>query len=307
MLVHLARLGAGHPADASVDDFELLAAEDRFGVHEFTADPAAADVILFTQCHQVDWRLRAVREHPLARAFWEKVMVYDERDRPWRSFPGVYVSAPARGFDERTQRAWGYLRTPEVGGPAVDPDLLFSFIGSDTAPCRRPLLELSHPDAFIEEARDFMFWDGHSPGYRDRRARYQDVLGRSRFVLCPRGRGTSSFRLYETLAAGRVPVIISDDWVAPPGPDWDACCLRWPEGHTRGLVALLEERDRDWTALSDAAARTYGEYFAADVCAHRVVDLCRELHETGRRPSPAWRVRGRSLRAALRERLRETP
>jgi hypothetical protein len=152
-----------------------------------------------------------------------------------------------------------------------------------------------------------MFWDGYSPRFEDRRERYRGVLGRSRFVLCPRGRGTSSFRLYETLAAGRVPVVISDEWVAPAGPDWDACCLRWPEGETHGLVDLLEERDRDWPSMSAAAVRTYGDYFATEVCFHRVVDLCRELHEAGCKPSKRRQVQNRSLRAALRERLRRTP
>lgn len=301
MRVHLARIGGGHVGDLSVDDFEHVAAADRFREHELTPDPAAADVILFTQCHRVDWGLRAIREHALARKHWEKILVFDERDRPWRSFPGVYVGAPARWFDPQSQRAWAYPGTPEVTS-VVEPDLLFSFVGSPTAPCRARLFELEHADAIVEQVLDFMFWDAASPDYDGRKARYFDVLARSRFVLCPRGRGTSSFRLYETLAAGRVPVIISDEWVAPPGPDWEACSLRWPEGRTDGLIEMLEERDRDWQAMSAAAASTYGEYFATEVCFHRVVDLCSELLESGCQPSPEWRVQGRYVAAAIRER-----
>src|SRR5665213_677446 len=146
MRVFLPRIGTGPFTDLRVDDFERLAAVDRFGCHEITLDPADADVILFTQCHMVDWRLRAIRDHPVARQYWEKVMVYDERDRPWLSFPGVYVGSPASLFDDEAQRAWGYIQTPDVSNSSVEPDLLFSFVGSDTARCRRPLFDIRHPD-----------------------------------------------------------------------------------------------------------------------------------------------------------------
>jgi hypothetical protein len=249
----------------------------------------------------IDWRLRAIRDHPVARRHWDRVMVYDERDVPWRSFPGVYVGMTARAFDERTQRAWGYVTLSKSPERTVDPDLLFSFVGSNTAACRQPLLKLRHRDAVIEEVHGFMFWDEAVPGFAARRERFQEVLARSRFVLCPRGRGTSSIRLYETLAAGRVPVIISDDWVAPRGPDWAACSIRWPEGRIEGLVEQLEEMDGDWPTMSAAAAREYDEFFAADATFHRLVELCRELREGGCRPSPRSLVACRSVGAALRE------
>jgi len=302
MLIFAPRLGLGDAVDAAVDAFEHLAAIDRLGQHELTARADDADVILFVQCHMVDWRLRAIREHPTARRHWNRVFVFDERDKPWRSFPGVYVSTPSSRFEADSQRAWGYLGTAEPPA-AARADILFSFVGSPSAACREPLFALRHPEAVVEKVHDFMFWDLASPAFADRRTRFTEVLARSKFVLCPRGRGTSSFRLYETLAAGRVPVIISDDWVAPVGPNWDAFSLRWPEGTVDGLVALLEERERDWQAMSAAAHEAYASYFAPDVVFHHVGELCRELHEQRpERPSPR-RMHVRSLLAALHERL----
>lgn len=302
MRVYLPRLALDPWTDLRVDELELLASRDRFHTHELVDEPAEADVILFVQCHMVDWRLRAIREHPVARGHWAKVMVYDERDRPWSSFPGVYVSAPSSVFDPYRQRAWSYLRVPPTELPSADePDLLFSFVGSPTHDCRRPLFELRHPDSVVEEVRNFMFWDSSSKDFEERRRRYGDVLTRSRFVLCPRGRGTSSFRLYETLAAGRVPVVISDDWVAPPGPDWEAFSLRIPEERTRLLVGLLEERSGDWRVMSAAAAAAYREFFSDDVAFHRIVELLADLQES-RAPRPSrWRVRARATSAALGE------
>ena len=141
-------------------------------------------------------------------------MVYDERDQPWRSFPGVYVSMPRSSFDARFQRSWGYFRIPEVVDRGDEPDLLWSFVGSLSHPARRPLLSVRHPDALVEEVPPFVFWDTAQPDFHARRDHFRSVLMRSRFVLCPRGRGTSTYRLYEVLAAGRIPATISDEWIS---------------------------------------------------------------------------------------------
>lgn len=52
--------------------------------------------------------------------------------------------------------------------------------------------------------------------------RYLESLNDSKFVLCPRGFGTSLWILFEVMKAGRAPVVLSDRWTRPKGPDWDA-------------------------------------------------------------------------------------
>jgi len=42
------------------------------------------------------------------------------------------------------------------------------------------------------------------------------------------------------LAAGRAPVIISDDWCPPSGPDWDQIAVVWPERRIDELPRHLE-------------------------------------------------------------------
>ena len=304
MRIFLPRLGLDRWTDLGVDALESLAACDRFQQHELVDEPAKADVVLFVQCHMVDWRLRAICDHPVARSHWGKVMVYDERDRPWLSFPGVYVSAWASSFEARRQRAGSYLRVPNRDPSEVaEPDLLFSFVGSPTAPCRARLFELQHPGAVVERVENFMFWDSAAAHHEERRRRFHDVLSRSRFVLCPRGRGTSSFRLYETLAAGRVPVIISDEWVAPRGPDWDAFSLRIGEGDAGSLIRLLEKRDADWSAMSAEATVAYREFFSDEVLFHRLASSLGELRQSRAPRSSRRSLKTRAAVASLREYL----
>ncbi|HEY1687401.1 MAG TPA: exostosin family protein [Solirubrobacteraceae bacterium] len=277
MLVHLARLNDPY-LDQPVASFAMHAATDKVRAHRLTDSPGSADVILFTQCHmlQNDWRLKRLTRHPLARAFPQKAMVYNELDRPWCALPGVYVNMPRRHFAPQHQRAWGYF-TPPPGERAQAPDLLFSLVASNTSPCRRPLFALQHADAIVEEVHGFRFWDSTSELFEARRANFQTTLARSRFVLCPRGNGTSSVRLYEALAIGAVPVIIADDWLPPPGPAWEQFSIRWPEGKIDGLLQMLEARDADWPQLSREARRAYEEHFSPDVYFHHVASLCEDL------------------------------
>jgi hypothetical protein len=318
--IHLARIGG--PLDAPVDRLEHLASLDRWGIHTVVEDPDAADVILFSQGHMLhhDWRLMTVSRHAEALVDDRRVMVFDERDRPWCRFPGVYVSMPAKYFDWRHQRAWGYFPRIPSKAPTEAPDLLFSFVGSITHRCRPPLLKLGGEDSIVEAVAGFTFYDPSSQDFEARRRRFVDVLGRSRFVLCPRGGGTSSIRLYEALAAGRVPVVISDEWVSPPGPDWSRFSLRWPEDRIAGLREFLQAHDEEWPEMSVAAREAYSEFFAADVWFHRFAELVNEVRQQARLGFPkrgvrrgaflesgahAWQGRIHELRGQLRRRVRD--
>jgi hypothetical protein len=299
--VYLPRIDSNKWVDLRVDEVESLAARDRFRAHEIVNEPAIADIVLFVQCHMIDWRLNAIIEHPVAIAHWPRVFVYDERDRPWRSFPGVYVSSPHSSFDRQRQRAWSYLRAPSdpVTNWTSEPDLLFSFVGSRTAPCRDAVLALEHPDALVTEVADFMFWNEASPTFVERRRHYAEAIIRSRFVLCPRGRGTSTFRLYEAIAAGRVPVVISDEWVPPLGPQWDSFSIRVAEDDVDDIPALLEARAREWPEMSAAARAAFDQFFSDEVAFHRLISevgmLCDgNPSRPGRR---AMKQRGRAASA----------
>jgi hypothetical protein len=73
------------------------------------------------------------------------------------------------------------------------------------------------------------------------------VLSDSRFALCPAGSGPNTLRLWESLAIGSVPVVLSDTHELPaldvfaPALDltWDDVLLRYPEELIGQLDALL--------------------------------------------------------------------
>ncbi len=71
---------------------------------------------------------------------------------------------------------------------------------------------------------------------------YREDLGRARFALCPAGTGPTSFRLYEAMLSGAVPVYISEEFYLPYKDkyDWkDLCVFVTPQEIDR-LPELLE-------------------------------------------------------------------
>jgi hypothetical protein len=302
---------AGIPtAYSAIPVWRRLAAADERGNHQVVDELGDADVVLFTECHLLgaDWRLDTIRATAVAREFRDKVYVYDQRDRPWCAFPGVYVSMPARFLDRRYQAPWSYVPVVDPylalhldRPPEVTPDLLVSFIGSRTHPVRADLFALRHPRGLFEAVDGFMFHDPGSRDFADRRRRFAETLYRSKFVLCPRGHGTSSIRLFETLAAGRVPVIISDEWVPPNGPSWESISVRWREDESADrLLAHLEALEPRAAEMGASARDAFTEWFANPVLFDRVAsELARLAARNASVGFPRRGERGRAYRRML--------
>jgi hypothetical protein len=232
-------------------------------------------------------------EHPLMRAFPDRVFVYDERDFPVYVAPGIYVGAPVK---------WSSL-LPVVGGPyptsssrainkdEVEPDLLFSFRGALTHPVRAKLLGLSHPRAVLERSDDNMFRPGQKVGSTAaaHRQHFLQLVERSKFVLCPRGHGLSSFRLYEVLAAGRVPVVISDGWLPPARLDWERSVVRIRECDAGLIPRRLEQLEERWGELA-AGARSVAAELEPDRLWDHYAESVAQLANQPRRVSPFGRL-----------------
>src|SRR5262245_25097689 len=98
----------------------------------------------------------------------------------------------------------GRLRDPIEVKPK---DVLCSFVGTLTHRIRKELWTRHRADPeFRFELSDG--WTREVP--QDRFELFTSLTERSRFTLCPRGFGPTSFRLYEAMQLGSVPVYVSD-------------------------------------------------------------------------------------------------
>ena len=261
-------------------DYERLeraAREDRFGVHSLTEDPHEAELILFVG--YAEQGAADIRRHPYLRAHREKAFVFDSGDAPLPLVPGVYVCGDRRWSSPQRVRGGFYLRTFDNETiqcePLPDDALLFSFVGRVSShPVRLAIVELRHPRALVRDV------DAGQSDDVSRATSYFDVIRKSKFVLCPRGIGTSTWRLFETLKAGRVPVIVSDDWIPPIGPDWASCSLRVAEGDVASIPAILEQHEARFESMARAAREVWLEWGGLDVAFHRIVEWCLDIQRT---------------------------
>ena len=155
------------------------------------------------------------------------------------------------------------VETGPEDAPEGERPLLFSFIGARAnrhymTPVRDWILDkLSQVPDTLVSARDSWHYerivydhqirpgkDGVDPQTLVDQAaseEFRETLARSVFSLCPSGSGPNSIRLWESIGAGAIPVILSDDY-APPGDAalWQAAAVFCPE--TPEAVAALPER-----------------------------------------------------------------
>jgi hypothetical protein len=254
----------------------------KFGKrHHLTEELNNADAILFVENsrYHEDAFFSRLKRHPLVRLHRDRCFMYNEHDRPWCIFPGVYCSMPKSRFNYRRQRATRYIRllNPVDPHPSERPDILFSFIGNSRITLRRQILQLRSSRAILEDTSSFNAFFADRVG--GNHARYAEVLRRSKYVLCPRGAGTSSIRLFETLRAGRVPIIVADQWVAPEGPDWASCSLRVNERDIAYIERIAADAEPRWHAMAANARQVWTEWFADEVLFDRIGDAIEDLRK----------------------------
>jgi hypothetical protein len=269
------------------------AEKDPFGTHQLTDDAEVADMILFAELLGAGMHFEAVRRHPLVKRHREKCFLFCSNAFVIPFLPGVYASVGKTWASRRTQGGFHVTSLQNEFSsltPATD-DLpyLFSFIGSTaTSPVRGQLAALIHPRGFFRDtAKEFdrVLYNRATPRERlDYHRQFVEVTKASKFVLCPRGLGAATLRLMETMRMGRAPVIISDDWVEPAGPQWDDFSIRVAENAVSDIPRLLEAREAQALEMGMRARDEWQRWFSDEVAFHRVVEWCLEIRARRRMP-----------------------
>lgn len=83
-------------------------------------------------------------------------------------------------------------------------DIFASFVGRETHPIRTEMIKQL-------EGKEGYYISTKEHGMKE----YCRILARSKYALCPRGYGQSSFRIQEAIEFGAVPVYISDEHILP--------------------------------------------------------------------------------------------
>ena len=267
--------------DEPIGAFREAAVADKHGRHYVTDDPAAADLILFVENSRYhdDPFFKKLESHPLVRQYPDKVFMYNPHDEPWLVLPGLYTCMRHELFDSTRVAACSYIEKINAYiycDFGTEPKQLYSFYGNLQMRVRCELRHLQHLRGVVKEWKLGLYCEDRP---KDPQLEYAALLADSKFVLCPCGIGTSSIRLFETMQAGRVPVIISDDWVRPQGPAWDELAVFVPESQIAQIPRLLEQTEAQWPAMAARARAAWEEFFAPDAIFHYFVEQLLPLRQ----------------------------
>ena len=261
------------------------ALREQHGRFVLTSDPRTADFIVLIEPprHKFAPYAAVLSQHPLVPRFAERCFAYDWADGPAGFLPGVYPSLRRRQWNPGRLVPGGFLRpyNEAVMAAALDgrrasaPALLMSFRGAASHPVRE---RLSRTRSLVGDAAvDFSLsreWFTHS---EEQKKDHVERLLSAKFALCPRGVGPATFRTYEAMALGRAPVIVSDEWIAPEGPDWSTFALVISESRIDQLAAIVREREQEWRQMGDAAYEAWRNHFAPPAGVTRVVEAIERI------------------------------
>jgi hypothetical protein len=269
---------------------------DRFHIHSVVANPDTADLIIFVEFYGAGWYFARVRRHPLVKRHREKCFLFSANPLVIPLLPGVYTGVEKSWATSRTRPGF-YLGRPlneftTYTAPAHDLPYLFSFMGSvRNAAVRAQLATLRHPRSFFQNTTDDFDRVLNRTIDRQERLdyhrRYAELTKATKFVLCPRGVSASSVRLFETMRMGRVPVILSDGWVAPIGPRWNEFSLRVQERNFARVPALLEKLEPEAVKMGRLARTEWERWFSEEVLFHHLVELCLDIRAKRKLPE-SW-------------------
>ena len=131
-----------------------------------------------------------------------------------------------------------------------------SFCGAITDPVREKCIQQLEKNSKVKV--DFIirraFWGG-SPHNPTLRTEYIENIKNSDMVLCCRGAGNFSYRLYETLSVGRIPIIIDTD-ISLPCDDvikWSNFIITTPE-------TINEDIEKWWDNIDEKKYKSLQKY-----------------------------------------------
>lgn len=126
--------------------------------------------------------------------------------------------------------------------------------------------------SFLDDSRLHWGQVENTPVGRHRREVFIKSLAESKMVLAARGGGLSSYRFFEAMSAGRVPILLADDWELPCKDliEWDKCIVQIPESEARRAGPFLVDylgriSNRKLAEMGMYAYAVWHSYLAPDV------------------------------------------
>lgn len=297
------------PAEASTYCSELarLAGFYRTEELKLVSTPDTADLILVVDIFETGL-YAGLRQNRVWQKWPEKSFAYCEADSPPNFLHGLHSSASKALSASGRFEGCGYAvhqvcypnprpTTEEVA--ATPKDLLFSFAGRPSHRVRRRLLaqRFNGSDVIIEDTSAYYHFSDKTGDHSRSQQHYWEMAARSKYVLCPRGVGTSSIRIFEMMQAGIAPVIVSDDWLPPSGPVWEQFALFVPECEIGSIYDKVKAHEHEYRDRGQFAREAWEKYFSPENYWSFLLASIRRIQQSQKYPESIY-VRSLPLLAA---------
>lgn len=225
----------------------------------------SADAIIIQEKNSFkDFRyIHKLLTDPLVSKYTHKVFTINTDDCATGLLRGLYTSIPKHRFDSRLHTSVPFMEYPNemvFSKPTIKtpPALLASWRGNiKSNKIRLKMIAALQdiPEYHLEKTDS---WLNHNP---DEKMTYINLMQNTKFSLCPAGWAPVSFRIYESMALGRCPVIIADKFVPPIGPDWSSFALFFPEKEIYNLHSFLHRHEEQYEKLGNKAYNAWNSFF----------------------------------------------
>tara|TARA_R110002096_G_scaffold68159_5_gene164779 strand:+ start:11293 stop:12276 length:984 start_codon:yes stop_codon:yes gene_type:complete len=259
--------------------------QDTFKEHKIVDDPENADLILFAEHHPGnDPYFFKVLKHPLVKKYRHRVVLYTDTDSPLPILPTLSPSIEKSYLNPAFCLPAPYIarhcenESVTFSNAKSNRKYLFSFLGaSRTHPIRKKILKLAYSDCYLEDTSEKNSWELTLDEKKIFESKYANISKDSYFILCPRGIGVNSYRLYETMQMGLVPVIISDEWIPMHGPNWKEFSIQIMEKDIQKIPEILFKRKGDAINMGLMARENWERWFSKEVSFHHITNLAKSL------------------------------
>ena len=154
---------------------------------------------------------------------------------------------------------------------------LASFVGSLTHPIRQKLINFNEKSKNIQ-----LYVKGWSPTVtQDEFKLFITYALNSKFCLCPRGYGLNSFRLYEAMQLGCIPVIITDEFYLPWEDEinWNDISVLIPENEMHNMESiLLSYSESRISEMKTNIKLIYDKYFTMNGMYQNIIKTLNRKH-----------------------------
>lgn len=245
--------------------------------HQVVDCPDKADIILFIGDRQIYHS--GIYSSEIFKQYRHKSLVLDFYDRTIPTIPGLYATIPLK---LHKYPIYEYLFYDHGG---FDRDVaanlfcgykyLFSFIGSVRShpSLRGETMRLNNSRAYLQDTDVCDTYPTTEV--------YCDSIINSKFILCPRGIAAATIRVFEAMKAGRVPVIISDEWrEIEINGDWQEFSVRVPERDIQSIPALLETLEDRSIEMGKKALLAWEKNFSMTSGFHWLVETCLRIQKS---------------------------